>query len=241
MKKLSFIVIGTGLLVFAGQAQTKTTKPPVRKGGVTSVAAKKPIRTGIDSLSYAIGMSLANFYKQQGITNINTALCNQGISDVLRSEKTLLTEEQMNMSITNYLQNLKSEKASGNKKAGETFLAENKSKPGVLTTASGMQYQIIKEGTGEKPGPTDQVKCHYHGTLLDGTVFDSSVDRGQPATFPVNGVISGWVEALQMMPVGSKWRLFLPSNLAYGDSQAGPKIAPGSTLIFDVELLEIVK
>ena len=128
-----------------------------------------------------------------------------------------------------------------NHKAGEAFLAANKTKPGVVTTASGLQYQVITEGTGPRPLPSDKVKCHYHGTLLDGTVFDSSVDRGQPVDFPVTGVIQGWVEALQLMPVGSKWKLFLPANLAYGDNAAGPKITPGSTLIFDVELLEIVK
>ncbi len=127
------------------------------------------------------------------------------------------------------------------KQAGEKFLEENKNKPGVITLQSGLQYQVLKEGTGPKPGPTEKVKCHYHGTLIDGTIFDSSVDRGQPATFAVNGVIKGWVEALQLMPVGSKWKLFIPANLAYGDRQAGAKILPGATLIFEVELLEIVK
>jgi FKBP-type peptidyl-prolyl cis-trans isomerase FklB len=121
-----------------------------------------------------------------------------------------------------------------------TFLAENRNKEGIVETASGLQYQIIAEGDGEKPGPTDQVKCHYHGTLIDGTVFDSSVQRGEPATFPVNGVIQGWVEALQMMEVGSKWRLFVPSDLAYGERGAGGSIGPNTALIFDVELLEIV-
>jgi FKBP-type peptidyl-prolyl cis-trans isomerase FklB len=127
------------------------------------------------------------------------------------------------------------------KKAGEAFLAENKKKPGVVTLPSGLQYTIMKKGDGPIPAAADTVRCHYHGTLIDGSVFDSSVERGQPAEFPVSGVIQGWVEALQLMPVGSKWKLFIPSNLAYGDNQMGPKIAPGSTLIFEVELLEIVK
>lgn len=128
-----------------------------------------------------------------------------------------------------------------NLEAGEKFLAENKSKEGVVTTESGLQYQVIKQGNGPKPSLTDQVKCHYHGTLIDGTVFDSSVERKEPATFYVNGVIKGWTEALQMMPVGSKWKLFIPASLAYGDRAAGEKIKANSTLVFEVELLEIVK
>lgn len=226
-------------------AQTAAVKKPVAKTNVPVFKSQN------DSLSYSIGMSLASFYKQQGITNINTTLLNRAINDI-KAGKTLLTEEQMTACVNNFLQKKQLEKMEtsrkanagiieANHKAGEAFLAENKTKPGVVTTASGLQYQIIKEGTGPKPLPTDKVKCHYHGTLLDGTVFDSSVDRGEPIDFQVTGVIQGWVEALQLMPVGSKWKLFLPANLAYGDNAAGPKITPGSTLIFDVELLDIVK
>lgn len=143
------------------------------------------------------------------------------------------------MSISNYLQQMKTEKAAKNKAEGEKFLADNKAKAGIVTLPSGLQYQVIKEGTGAKPTINDKVKTHYHGMLIDGTVFDSSVDRGEPISFPVSGVIKGWTEALQLMPVGSKWRLFIPADLAYGDRQAGAKIGPGSTLIFDVELLDI--
>jgi len=233
-------------LSVAAMAQAKT---PAKKPAAAHPAAPKSVATRpapvlhnqADSLSYAIGMSLANFYKQQGIKSINTGIVNRAIDDVLKQDKPMLTEEQMNACITGYLQKVKSEKASGNKKAGEAFLAENKKRPGVVTLPSGLQYEIMKKGDGPLPLATDKVRCHYHGTLIDGTVFDSSVERGQPAEFPVNGVIQGWVEALQLMPVGSKWKLFVPSNLAYGDGQAGPKIAPGSTLIFEVELLEIVK
>jgi len=238
--------IATVCMLSVVTAQTKTVKKPVAKA-----AAAPVFKSQNDSLSYSIGMSLASFYKQQGITNINTALLTRAINDV-NASKPLLTEQQMTACVNNYLQKKQAEKMEeqrkasapiieANHKAGEAFLAENKTKPGVVTTASGLQYQVIKEGTGPKPQPTDKVRCHYHGTLLDGTVFDSSVDRGQPVDFPVTGVIQGWVEALQLMPVGSKWKLFLPSNLAYGDNAAGPKITPGSTLIFDVELLEIVK
>jgi FKBP-type peptidyl-prolyl cis-trans isomerase FklB len=184
---------------------------------------------------------VANFYKQQNITDINTALVTKAIGDVTRKNKLLLDDQQANTVIVGYMQRVKSEKASGNKKAGEAFLAANKGKSGVISLPSGLQYTVLKEGTGPKPALTDKVKCHYHGTLLDGKVFDSSVDRGQPIELKVNGVIPGWTEALQLMPVGSKWKLFVPSSLAYGDQQAGPLITPGSTLIFDVELLDIVK
>lgn len=238
MKKiiLSIILSATATAIFAQQ------KPIVKPKTKTAVAAKpSPLKTGLDSLSYALGMSLSKFYKEQGAKSLNTALVTKAINDFFKGTKPLLNEEQINMSISNYLQKLKAEKAMVNKKEGQAFLAANKTKPGVVTLPSGLQYQVVKEGTGPKPLLTDKVKCHYHGTLIDGTVFDSSIDRGQPIDFPVNGVIKGWVEALQLMPVGSKWKLFIPSDLAYGDNQAGPKIKPGSTLIFDVELLEIVK
>jgi FKBP-type peptidyl-prolyl cis-trans isomerase FklB len=143
------------------------------------------------------------------------------------------------MSVFDKLMNVKSEKAAANLKAGEDFLKANKERPEVVTTASGLQYEVLTEGTGAKPKATDQVKCHYHGTLIDGTIFDSSVQRGQSATFPLNMVIKGWTEALQLMSAGSKYRLFLHPSLAYGDRQTGAVIGPNSTLIFDVELLGI--
>lgn len=135
---------------------------------------------------------------------------------------------------------MSSEKAAANLQAGEEFLEKNKNKAGIITTPSGLQYEVLKEGSGAKPKATDKVKCHYHGTLIDGTIFDSSVQRGQPATFPLNMVIKGWTEALQLMSVGSKYRLFLHPSLAYGNRQTGSVIGPNSTLIFDVELLDIV-
>ena len=143
------------------------------------------------------------------------------------------------MGIADRLFNMKNEKASANLKAGQEFLAANKQKPGVTTLPSGLQYEVINEGTGIKPGAKSNVTCHYHGTLIDGTVFDSSVKRGQPATFPLNRVISGWTEGLQLMSVGSKWRFFIPPNLAYGERQTGSDIGPNSTLIFEVELLGV--
>ncbi len=250
MKKL-FTGLAAICLVSAVGAQVKIA---AKKPAVKTTAAKATgtiFKSENDSLSYSIGMSLASFYKQQGITNINTVMLDRAINDI-KTGKPLLTEEQMTACVNNFMQKKQAEKSEAsrkanagiieaNHKAGDAFLADNKTKPGVVTTASGLQYQVLKEGTGPKPLPTDKVKCHYHGTLIDGTVFDSSVDRGQPVDFPVTGVIQGWVEALQLMPVGSKWKLFLPASLAYGDNAAGPKITPGSTLIFEVELLEIVK
>ena len=143
------------------------------------------------------------------------------------------------MSLADKLFKMKSEKAANNLKEGQDFLAANSSKPGVVSLPGGLQYEVITEGVGEKPGATDTVTCHYHGTLINGTIFDSSVQRGRPASFPLNQVIKGWTEGLQLMSTGSKWRFFIPPHLGYGDRQVGPTIGPNSTLIFEVELLSI--
>ncbi len=143
------------------------------------------------------------------------------------------------MGISDKLAQMKNEKAAANLQAGQDFLAANQAKEGVVALPSGLQYLVLTQGTGAKPGPKDKVTCHYHGTLIDGTVFDSSVQRGQPATFPLDRVISGWTEGLQLMPTGSKWRFFIPPNLGYGDRQVSAQIGPNSTLIFDVELISI--
>lgn len=228
-----------GVLSLQGYSQT-TAKPKAKPAAKpVATATKQILKTSIDSVSYGIGQDIANNLKSQGMENINTAVLTKAIQDVLKNNPPLLTKEQSNMSISNYLQQMKTEKAAKNKAEGEKFLADNKAKAGIVTLPSGLQYQVIKEGTGAKPTINDKVKTHYHGMLIDGTVFDSSVDRGEPISFPVSGVIKGWTEALQLMPVGSKWRLFIPADLAYGDRQAGAKIGPGSTLIFDVELLDI--
>ena len=184
---------------------------------------------------------VASFYKQQGISNINDTLVNKAIKDKMRGDSTLLTEQQCNQVLMTFIEKAKADKASVSRKQGATFLAENKTKTGVITTASGLQYIVLKQGSGPKPLPTDKVKCDYEGRLINGTVFDSSAKQGKAIEFAVNGVIAGWTEALQLMPVGSKYRLFIPSDLAYGDQQMGADIKPGSTLIFDVELVEIVK
>jgi FKBP-type peptidyl-prolyl cis-trans isomerase FklB len=143
------------------------------------------------------------------------------------------------MGVSDKLSQMKNEKAAANLKAGEDFLATNKTKAGVVALSSGLQYEVLKEGAGARPGPRDKVTCHYHGTLIDGTVFDSSVQRGQPATFPLDRVITGWTEGLQLMPTGSKWRFFIPPNLGYGDRQVSAQIGPNSTLIFDVDLISV--
>lgn len=226
-------------------AQVK--RPAVKKPG-TAAVQQPALKTPEDSLSYAIGLSVANFFKQQNVKSVNTVLVSRAINDIMKNGNPILNEQQGNaivMACVNKAQVEKNKQnlavAEVNKKAGEAFLAENKTKTGVTALPSGLQYTVLKEGTGPKPTANDKVKCHYEGKLLDGTVFDSSIQRGEPIEIGVSGVIAGWTEALQLMPVGSKWRLFIPSNLAYGDQQAGPTIKPGSTLIFDVELLEIVK
>jgi FKBP-type peptidyl-prolyl cis-trans isomerase FklB len=235
---LSCLVISAS---FCGMAQTKKPVPAKHPAGTTKAAPAVALKTTTDSLSYAIGLSVANFYKREHISDINGSLVVKAINDVTHQNKLLMDEQQANACMQGAVMKARASLASEGKKTGEAFLAANKTRQGVVTLPSGLQYQVIKEGNGPKPTLTDTVRVHYHGTLIDGRVFDSSVDRGQPIELAVGGVIRGWTEALQLMPVGSKWKLFIPSDLAYGDQQAGPMIAPGSTLIFDVELLDIVK
>jgi FKBP-type peptidyl-prolyl cis-trans isomerase FklB len=244
MKKYMLLAIGclpaTMMMAQAKKKPVATTAKPAATAKPATTVAAPILKNAADSFSYAIGLSIASFYKAQGITNINNTLVIKALADS-KADKPLLNEAQVNNCIVGYMQNARAAKASPNKKAGEAFLAENKKKPGVVALPSGLQYQVLKEGNGPKPTIDDQVKVHYHGTLIDGTVFDSSVERGEPITLGLKNVIPGWTEALQLMPVGSKWRLFIPSSLAYGDNPAGEVIKEGSTLIFDVELLEIVK
>lgn len=198
-----------------------------------------------EKVSYAIGNSIGNNFKEQGI-DVEPSIVAQAIKDVLTDSSLALTEEQMEEVMMNFQRTmqqkqreLQSKAGEANKAEGKAFLEENKKTAGVVTLPSGLQYQVLKEGNGPKPKLSDKVTTHYHGTLINGKVFDSSVKRGQPASFPVSGVISGWTEALQLMPVGSKWKLFIPSELAYGERGAGADIGPGTTLVFEVELLSI--
>lgn len=195
----------------------------------------------MNKVSYALGLSIGNNFENSGIKDLQVEDFVKGLTDVLSGNQPAITYDEAKEVINDYFMKLQKERLEINKKAGEEFLNINRHKAGVVELPSGLQYEVLKNGTGAKPTATDKVKCHYHGTLINGTVFDSSVQRGEPAVFGVSQVIPGWVEALQLMPVGSKWRLFIPSNLAYGENGAGNLIEPNSTLIFDVELLDIVK
>ena len=218
-------------------------KTPAAKTGQAAKPRTQPVltlKTQKDKVSYALGANLGMNLHSQSV-EVDTAIVLRGLKDALAGGKLLLTDEEARAALTQLQTDLRTKQMDVNKKAGADFLEAIKAKEGVVTLPSGLQYKILTEGTGPKPSPTDTVSCNYRGTLLNGTEFDSSYKRGQPASFPVNGVIKGWTEALQLMPVGSKWQLFIPSDLAYGDRGADPRsgIGPGATLIFDVELLSI--
>jgi len=202
-------------------------------------------KTQKDKVSYAIGMNVGSTLHRQGV-DIDPKVLQQGLQDALAGGKTLLSEEEERAVLTELQADMRKKQqekmqqaGEANKKDGEAFLAANKNKDGVVTLPSGLQYKVITTGTGPKPTASDSVVCNYRGTLIDGKEFDSSYKRGQPATFPVSGVIKGWTEALQLMPVGSKWQLFVPSELGYGERGTGADIGPNATLIFEVELLSI--
>jgi FKBP-type peptidyl-prolyl cis-trans isomerase len=203
------------------------------------------LKTQKDKLSYAIGMNIGASMKKDAL-DLDPAVLSRAIKDGLTGAKPLMTEEEAKTVITAFRaemmkkqQDAAQKTGDANKQAGQAFLAANKAKAGVVTLPSGLQYKIITEGTGPKPTASDTVVTNYRGMLIDGKEFDSSYKRGEPATFPVGQVIKGWTEALQLMPVGSKWQLFIPSDLAYGERSPGPEIGPNSTLIFDIELLSI--
>ncbi|HEX7286463.1 MAG TPA: FKBP-type peptidyl-prolyl cis-trans isomerase [Candidatus Angelobacter sp.] len=225
--------LALGLAASAQQPSTQTPSAPAQDNS--------PLKTQKDKASYAIGMQVGGSLHQRGIdVDLNVLL--QGMKDAM-SGKTLMTDDEARaalMQLQNELQAKAMAGAETTKKEGEAYLAANKTKPGVVALPSGLQYKVLKAGTGEKPKATDKVVCNYRGTLINGTEFDASEKHGGPATFPVNGVIKGWTEALQLMPVGSKWQLFIPSDLAYGP-QGRPEIPPNSTLVFEVELVSIQK
>ena len=205
------------------------------------------LKTAADSVSYAIGISTGAGYKENLKTlpgdPANVDDLSAGFIQAIKGDSSAMkmTPQAAQAYVQTYFMEASARDAKKTKEEGEKFLAENKSKKDVFTTESGLQYQVVTEGTGDKPTATDKVKVHYTGTLLDGTKFDSSVDRGEPMEFPVNGVIKGWTEVLQLMPVGSKYIVWIPSDLAYGERGAGQDIKPNSTLKFEIELLEIVK
>jgi len=194
----------------------------------------------MDKISYALGLSIGNNFRTSGINELRIEDFIKGVDAVLSNKTPDITYDEAKQIINDYFVKLQAEQTKLNMEAGKEFLRINKEKAGVVVLPSGLQYEILKKGTGAKPKASEKVKCHYHGTLINGTVFDSSVQRGEPATFGVSQVIQGWVEALQLMEKGSKWRLFIPSELAYGSRGAGEIIGPNSTLIFEVELIDIV-
>lgn len=193
-----------------------------------------------DKISYSLGLSIASNLISSGVKTINAEAFNDAMSTVFAGQMPEIMPDEANNILQDYFDKMQKEQGNAAKQEGEKFLAENKGKEGVVTLASGLQYKILKDGNGPKPKASDTVKCHYEGRLINGQVFDSSIRRGEPAEFPVSGVIAGWVEALQLMPEGSKWQLYIPSELAYGAHGAGQSIGPNATLIFDVELLSIL-
>ncbi len=229
------VVVGVGILavqVSSGQAKAPTTEK--------------------ERLNYALGMDLGNQFRRQSL-EIDPDIFRQGLKDALSGGKTLLTDEEVRAAIVNLQEELKKKQAvllagqaaaatalgEKNQKAGEEFLSQNKAKEGVVTLPGGLQYKVLKAGDGRKPALEDTVVCQYRGITIDGTEFDSSYKRNQPATFPVKGLIKGWTEALQLMPVGAKWQLFVPPSLAYGERGVGNDIGPNAVLIFEIELLSI--
>lgn len=241
MKKL-FVGV---LMVSAFAANAQTNKPAVAKKPATTSTTKAPapapkpvLKNLTDSASYAIGISVANFYTQQGMEKINAEVVAQAIKDVIGKKTVLMNDMEANNTMMKIMTQAQENKAAGSIKAGRDFLAQNKNKPGVKTTESGLQYEVLQQGTGVKPNEEDSVTVNYVGTLLNGEEFDNSYKRGEPITFPLNQVIRGWTEGVQLMPTGSKYKFYIPHELAYGTRETG-NIPAGSVLIFEVELLKV--
>jgi FKBP-type peptidyl-prolyl cis-trans isomerase FklB len=237
-KKLLYIILGIfiGFGIYLGIVTAFDYSPLRNTDNINTT-----LETEIDSVSYIFGSDVAAFYQSQGLDSVLVVdFFYKGFNDVFNEDSLDISKEQGKKILQEYFEKIAAEKQEKVNKAEMAFLTENATKEGVITTESGLQYEILSSGDGKSPNSTDQVTVHYHGTLMDGTVFDSSVDRGEPATFPVTGVIPGWTEALQLMSIGDKWKLTIPSNLAYGERGAG-SIGPNAILIFEVELLEINK
>jgi FKBP-type peptidyl-prolyl cis-trans isomerase FklB len=239
------LIVAAGLMMVGVSAVQAQTGAPPAKPGAPAANPADPLSTTAGQASYAIGMNIGNSIKNDGL-EVNLQALVAGIADAMAGNKSKLTDAQAQAAVQEFVTAMQARQAERmksagdkNKRDGEAFLATNKQKQGVVTLPSGLQYMVIKAGNGKQPKLTDTVTTHYHGTLIDGTVFDSSVARGEPATFSVGGVIRGWTEALQLMKVGDKWRLFVPSELAYGPRSPSPEIGPNSVLVFDVELLNI--
>jgi FKBP-type peptidyl-prolyl cis-trans isomerase FklB len=236
--KQSFIVFSLFLLATAGFSQAKKPATATKPAAKSAVAAN-PFKNNVDSTSYALGIRIGQSLKQQGFDNINMALFQKALADQRANKTVLLDDAAIQQCFTRFQENAVSIKAAGAIKEGKAFLEKNGKRTGVVTLPSGLQYEVLKAGTDNtRPTLASKVKCHYTGTLLNGTKFDSSVDRGEPITFALANVIRGWQEGLQLMTVGSKWKLYIPADLAYGDN-GPPNIGPGATLVFEVELLGV--
>lgn len=242
--KRFLILFASGLISVQSFAQTKpaATKPVQTKPAVAKPAVNTPLlKSQLDSASYAFGSSIANDLKMRGVTALNYSMVSKAMNDVFSAGNVILSPEKSQEVIYGFLTVLERKKFEGVINEANQFLSENKKKAGVITLPSGLQYEILTAGTGPKPVATDEVTVHYKGTLTNGKQFDSSYDRGEPTSFVLNQVIPGWTEGLQQMPVGSKYRFFIPYNLGYGERGAGQDIPPYSTLIFEVELVKIGK
>lgn len=250
MKKLIFSGLAAVCMVAGVFAQTKAKPAP--KPAAVVAAPKGILKSGNDSLSYAIGVNIANNFKQQGLEGVNLNVLKQAMDDVLKNRKPIMDDQTCNNTLQQKLQAAAAKKqqemvieaakkAGPEKEKGRAFMEKNRARAGVISLPSGLQYEVINEGLANAPKPTvnDTVVVHYTGTLIDGREFDSSVKRGQPAEFTPMGVIRGWTEILQLMPKGAKWKVYIPSDLAYGDRGAGSMIGPGATLIFDIDLIDI--
>ena len=223
MKKINLLIISLAFILSACTNNNTYKKP----------------ETEMEKVSYSLGVNMASSVKSQGLDSIDANAVAKAFNDVFQGNDLDISEEESMKILQDFFGKIQAEKSAKANETGTAYLAENGAKPEVTTTESGLQYEIIAAGDGAKPGTADQVTVHYHGMLTDGTVFDSSVDRGEPAKFGVTQVIPGWTEALQLMSVGDKWKLTIPSGLAYGDQGAGGMIGPGATLVFEVELLGI--
>ena len=232
MKNLFFVVILFMCLGATAQTKKAAPKKPVTTSSVS------PLKTLNDSASYALGLSLAKYYAPPGMTKLNVAMITKAINDVTAGRRALLDDQQTNNTIMRYMNRSQESKAKPTIAAGQQFLAKNKVRPGVKTTASGLQYEVLVQGNGPKPTLTDSVIVNYAGTLINGTEFDNSYKRGQPIRYPITGFIKGWTEALQLMSVGSKYKLYVPYEIAYGPNDYS-NIPGGSVLIFEMELLGI--
>lgn len=241
IKNLKFLFLAAFLLsVMSCDVAAQTGKNKAKSEKTEKTDSKTDTKTTkMDSLSYGLGVLLGQNIKQLDLENIDANVLAVAIQDVMDNKQLKITPEQANMIVSNEMAAAAERKAGPAIEEGRKFLEENAKKPGIKTTPSGLQYEVLVSGTGATPKLTDKVTTNYRGTLINGNQFDSSYDRGEPATFPVNGVIKGWTEALQMMKEGDKWRLYIPYNLAYGERGAGRDIPPYATLIFDIELIKV--